>query len=59
MACLDRREKRIVRMYFGLDDGEKKTLAEISVRHGISRERARQILKVGKAKMAKAGKRLG
>ena len=37
------REKKIIKMRFGLDDGNQKTLEEIGRILGITRERVRQI----------------
>jgi RNA polymerase primary sigma factor len=37
------REAGIIRMRFGLEDGEPKTLAEIAEVYGVTRERIRQI----------------
>ncbi|MGA2245025.1 MAG: RNA polymerase sigma factor RpoD/SigA [Verrucomicrobiota bacterium] len=43
LATLDKRESRILAMRFGLDDGRAKTLEEVGVRLGVTRERIRQI----------------
>jgi RNA polymerase primary sigma factor len=43
LDTLDTKEQAIVRMRFGLDDGQVKTLKEIGDRFKISRERVRQI----------------
>lgn len=43
LTCLPEREQLILRLYFGLDDGEPRTLSEIGDRLRISRERARQL----------------
>ena len=40
---LDRREAAVIRMRFGLNDEEPKTLKEIGERLGLTRERVRQI----------------
>ncbi len=40
---LDAREAKIIRLRFGLGDGESMTLERISVRYGLTRERIRQI----------------
>lgn len=37
------REAGIIRLRFGLEDGEPKTLAEIAEVYGVTRERIRQI----------------
>jgi RNA polymerase primary sigma factor len=53
-ACLDlldRRERLVVRAYFGLDDQEPQTLEQIGVRLGLTRERVRQLRDEALAKM--------
>jgi RNA polymerase primary sigma factor len=40
---LEEKERQIIRLRFGLDDGQASTLKEIGERFGISRERVRQI----------------
>ena len=45
-ACLDlldRRERVVVRAYFGLDDQEPQTLEQIGLQLGLTRERVRQL----------------
>ena len=45
-ACLgelDPKEQKVLRLRFGLDEGEPRTLKEIGERMGLSRERIRQI----------------
>lgn len=42
MALLDARERDILRLRFGLDDGRQRTLEEVGQLYGISRERVRQ-----------------
>jgi len=43
LGSLDPKEQQILRLRFGLDDGQAATLKEIGERFGISRERVRQI----------------
>jgi RNA polymerase primary sigma factor len=43
LGGLDEKERQIIRLRFGLDDGQASTLKEIGERFGISRERVRQI----------------
>lgn len=43
MECLDEREKSVLVMRYGLDDGVPKTLGEVGEVYGVSRERIRQI----------------
>jgi RNA polymerase primary sigma factor len=40
---MDKREATVLRMRFGLDDDEPKTLKEIGESLGLTRERVRQI----------------
>jgi RNA polymerase primary sigma factor len=40
---LNEREKQVVRMRFGLDDGQARTLEEVGREFGVTRERIRQI----------------
>jgi RNA polymerase primary sigma factor len=40
---LNEREKQVVRMRFGLDDGQARTLEEVGKEFGVTRERIRQI----------------
>jgi RNA polymerase primary sigma factor len=43
VGSLDSRESEVIRAYFGLDGGERKTLGEIGRTLGVTRERIRQI----------------
>ena len=43
LADLNVREKAVVRMRFGLDDGQARTLEEVGREFGVTRERIRQI----------------
>jgi RNA polymerase primary sigma factor len=43
LESLDNREQMVLRMRFGLDRGEEKTLHEVAQKLGVSRERIRQI----------------
>ncbi|RZS89697.1 RNA polymerase primary sigma factor [Motilibacter rhizosphaerae] len=43
LACLGERERQVVRLRYGLDDGEVHTLEEVGQRFGVTRERVRQI----------------
>ena len=43
LASLDPREREILTLRFGLQDGQARTLEELAAQLGISRERVRQI----------------
>lgn len=43
LAFLPEREERVLRLFFGLDDGSPRTLADIAREMGVSRERVRQV----------------
>jgi len=43
LATLDEREQQVIRLRYGLDDGQPRTLDQIGKLFGLSRERVRQI----------------
>jgi RNA polymerase nonessential primary-like sigma factor len=43
LATLEDREQKVIRLRYGLDDGQPHTLDQIGKRFGLSRERVRQI----------------
>jgi RNA polymerase primary sigma factor len=43
LSSLGERERAVVRLRYGLDDGEARTLEEVGRRFGVTRERVRQI----------------
>jgi RNA polymerase nonessential primary-like sigma factor len=43
LATLEEREQSVIRMRYGIDDGQPRTLDQIGKRFGLSRERVRQI----------------
>ena len=43
LADLSERERKVVRLRFGLDDGQMRTLEEVGKEFGVTRERIRQI----------------
>jgi len=45
LNTLEVREARVVRLYFGLEDGRSRTLEEIGEEFNLTRERIRQILR--------------
>ena len=60
LSTLSRREQEVIRLRFGLDDGRTRTLEEVGVEFGLSRERIRQIEKTTllKLRMPDRAKRL-
>ena len=50
---LDEREATILRFRFGLDGGSEKTLEEVGVKFGVTRERVRQIQNLALRKLRK------
>ena len=53
VKTLDNREATIVRARFGLDGGPLKTLEEVGVKFGVTRERVRQIQNIALKKLRK------
>lgn len=53
IKTLDRREATIIEYRFGLDGGAERTLEEVGVKFGITRERVRQIQNIALKKMRK------
>jgi RNA polymerase primary sigma factor len=52
------REGMVLRLYFGFDDNEPKTLEEIGVLLGVTRERVRQIKERGLSRLRKSESRV-
>ena len=51
LAELSERERKVVRLRFGLDDGQARTLEEVGKEFGVTRERVRQIESKSLAKL--------
>lgn len=56
-SVLTPRERQVIRMRFGLEDGQERTLSEIADELGVSRERIRQIEAEALAKLRRPGLR--
>jgi len=54
LEVLDDRERKIILMRFGLDDGRPKILEEIGKKFGVTRERIRQLQNIALAKLRRA-----
>ena len=59
LSMLSERQQEILRLRFGMEDGNCYSLEEIRVRLGISKERVRQIEKQAMEKLQKLGAGLG
>jgi RNA polymerase primary sigma factor len=53
VTSLDERESTILRYRFGLDGGPERTLEEVGVKFGVTRERVRQIQNIALRKLRK------
>ena len=51
LATLDDREEHVIRLRYGLDDGQPRTLDQIGKHFSLSRERVRQIEREVMAKL--------
>ncbi len=58
VKTLDPREATILRARFGLDGGPQKTLEEVGVKFGVTRERVRQIQNIALRKLRKMIERM-
>jgi RNA polymerase nonessential primary-like sigma factor len=60
LSTLEDREQHVIRMRYGLDDGQPRTLDQIGKRFGLSRERVRQIERevMGKLRIGERADRL-
>ncbi|MFZ4599390.1 MAG: sigma-70 family RNA polymerase sigma factor, partial [Terrimicrobiaceae bacterium] len=54
LDVLDERERRIIDSRFGLDGKKPKTLEEVGVKFGVTRERIRQLQNIALGKLRKA-----
>ena len=56
LATLDERERQVIQLRFGLDDGQPRTLDQIGKLFGLSRERVRQIEREVMMKLRQGGR---
>ena len=59
MSQLDERQQTILRLHFGMDDGVCRSLSEISLLLGISKERVRQIERQAMDRLQRMGADMG
>lgn len=58
-SVLSERERGILRMYFGFDDGKESSYQKVGDKFGLTKERIRQIINSSKEKLKKAGDSIG
>ena len=54
LGVLDERERKIINSRFGLDGGSARTLEEVGMKFGVTRERIRQLQNIALAKLRRA-----
>jgi RNA polymerase sigma factor (sigma-70 family) len=59
LSMLTQRQRQVLRLHFGMDDGICHSLEDIGQKLGISKERARQIEKQAMTSLKKLGADLG
>ena len=59
LSMLTERQRMVLRLHFGMEDGECHSLEQISIRFGVSKERVRQIEQQAMERLQKLGTNLG
>ena len=59
LGMLDERQQRVLRLHFGMDDGESHSMAEIGKLMGLSKERVRQLVQDAMKKLRTLGADFG
>ncbi len=59
LSRLTERQRMVLRLHFGMDDGECHSLGDIALRFGVSKERVRQIEQQAMASLKKMGAGFG
>ncbi len=59
LSMLTERQQMVLRLHFGMEDGECYSLEQISIRFGVSKERIRQIERQAMDRLQKLGAGLG
>lgn len=59
LSALDERQRKVLRMHYGLEDGICYSLEQIGKTLGVSKERARQLEQQAKTKLQKLGTSIG
>ena len=59
LSMLTERQRMVLRLHFGMEDGECHSLEQISIRFGVSKERVRQIERQAMDRLQKLGAGLG
>ena len=59
LSMLTERQRMVLRLHFGMEDGICYSLEQISIRFGVSKERVRQIERQAMERLQKLGAGLG
>ena len=59
LSMLDDRQRMVLRLHFGMEDGTCYSLEQISIRFGVSKERVRQIERQAMERLKELGANLG